>query len=278
MRDQTQFPAPRHTSTERCGSARRRRRASRYPALDAVEQAFARLAADPETPRVRTVEGRLPLPMVRSILADPATPVPEADVIWRTLIGRARGDGGTWVLAAVGCALPRIRSGIWHATRDSQVERDEAVQAALAAFTEAVLTLTPVPVFGVLDELVRPARNAAQTVADRVSRERIAHQKPHASIPPYAPSGHVDFVLADLVRDGVITAEEADLIGRHRFEGATIRRLAELNEVPRMRIQRRLDSAEARVIAALIGEEISPKSEKVRPEAGQTGVPDLYTG
>jgi len=278
MSDQTMSPTRNHPPAQPCRSARRRRRASRYPALDSVEQAFARLTADPETPRVRTVEGRLPLPMVRSILADPATPVPEADLIWRTLIGRARGDGGSWVLAAVGCALPRIRSGIWHATRDSQVERDEAVQAALAAFTESVLSLDPIPAFGVLDELVRPARNAAQTVADRVARERIAHQKPHASIPPYAPSGHVDFVLADLVRDGVITREEADLIGRHRFEGATIRRLAELNEVPRMRIQRRLDSAEARVIAALAGEEISPKDEKVRGEAGQTGVPDLYTG
>ena len=278
MSDQTQFPASSHTSTERCGSLRKRRRASRYPALDAVEQAFAQLAADPETPRVRTVLGKLPLPVVRSILADPATPVPEADVIWRTLIGRSRGDGGTWVLAAVGCALPRVRSGIWHATRDSQVERDEAVQAALAAFTEAVLALEPIPTFGVLDELVRHARNAAQTVADRVTRERIAHRKPHASIPPYAPSGHVDFVLADLVHDGVISREEADLIGRHRFEGATIRRLAELNEVPRMRIQRRLDSAEARVIAALAGGEISPNHEKVRGEAGQKGVPDLYTG
>jgi hypothetical protein len=278
MSDQMLFPAPSHASTKPCGSARRRRRASRYPALDAVEQAFARLAADAETPRVRTVEGRLPLSVVRSILADPATPVVEADVMWRTLVGRARGDGGSWVLAAVGCALPRIRSSIWHATRDRYVERDEAVQAALLAFTEAVLTLEPIPVAGVLDELVRHARNAAQTVADRVTRDRIAHRRLHASIPPQAPAGHVDFVLADLVRDGVITREEADLIGRHRFEGATIRRLAELNEVPRMRIQRRLEAAEARVVAALAGEEISPKDEKVRPEAGQTGVPDLYRG
>lgn len=278
MSDQTLIPARNHPSTPPCGSARRRRRASRYPVLDAIEHAFARLTADPETPRVRTVLGMLPLPVVRSILADPATPVEEADVMWRTLIGRSRGDGGTWLLAAVGCALPRIRSGIWHATRDRHVERDEAAQAALVAFTEAVLTLDPIPTVGVLDELVRYARNAAQTVADRVTRDRIAHRKPHASIAPQAPAGHVDFVLADLVRDGVIKREEADLIGRHRFEGASIRRLAELNEVPRMRIQRRLDSAEARVIAALEAEEISPEDEKVRREAGQTGVPDLYTG
>ena len=278
MSDQTLFPARNHPSKQPRLSARMRRRASRYPVLDAVEHAFSRLTADPETPRVRTVSGMLPLAMVRSILADPATPVEEADAIWRTLIGRSRGDGGTWVLAAVGCALPRIRSGIWHATRNRHVERDEAAQAALAAFTEAVLTLEPIPVAGVLDELVRYARNAAQTVADRVVRDRIAHRKLHASISPQAPAGHVDFVLADLVRDGVITREEADLIGRHRFEGASIRRLAELNEVPRMRIQRQLDSAEARVVAALEAVEVSPEDEKVRHEAGQTGVPDLYTG
>lgn len=234
-----------------CSRARTRRRAGRYPALDAVEHAFNRLAADPETPRVRTVEGRLPLSVVRSILADPATPGPQADVIWRTLIGRARGDGGSWVLAAVGCALPRIRSGIWHATRDRCVERDEAVQAALAAFTEAVLTLDPIPIEGVLDELVRPAHNAAQTVADRVARDRVTHRRLPASIPPQAPAGHVDFVLADLIRDGVITRDEAELIGRHRIEGASLRRLADESGDYPVRLSRVLREAENRVVRAL---------------------------
>lgn len=243
-------PSVRPFSPVRC-RARTRRRAGRYPVLDAVEHAFARLAADPGTPLVRTVLGRLPLSVVRSILADPATPVPEADVIWRTLIGRARGNGGTWVLAAVGCALPRIRSGIWHATRDRQVERDEATQAALAAFTEALLTRDPVPIAGVLDELVRPAHNAAQTVADRVARDRIAHCKLSASIPPPTPSGHVDFVLADLVRDGVITREEAELIGRHRIEGTSLRRLADESGDYPVRLSRVLRDAEDRVVRAL---------------------------
>jgi hypothetical protein len=272
---------PSASDAEACSSARRRHRASRYPVLDAVEHAFARLAADPATPRVRTTLGMLPLSVVRSILADPATPMPEADVIWRTLIGRSRADAdaASWLLAAVGCALPRIRSGIWHATRDRAVERDEAAQAALAAFTEAVLTIDPVPIHGVLDELVRSARNAAQTVADRVARDRIAHRKLSASIPPPAPAGHVDFVLADLVARGVITREEADLIGRHRFEGTSLRRLAELNGVARMRVHRQLRSAEARVVAALDhGQESPAVDEKVRRKVGQTGVPDLYTG
>lgn len=234
-------------------AARTRRRRGAYPLLDAVAAAFDRLATDPRTLPVRTELGMVPLPVVRSILQDPATSLGQADAIWRTLIGRSRGagDGASWLLAAVGCALPRIRSGIWHATRDRGVERDEAVQAALAAFTEAVLTLDPVPFTGVLDELVRPARNAAQTVADRVARDRLCHRNLSASFPPPTSGGHVDFVLADLVRDGVIDKVEADLIGRHRIEGTSIRRLAAQSGTYPMRISRILRDAEARVVEAL---------------------------
>jgi hypothetical protein len=234
-----------------CQGARRRNRPRRYPVLDAVEHAFAQLAADPDTPRVRTVEGRLPLSVVRSILADPATPGPEADVIWRTLIGRARGDNARWLLAVVGCALPRIRSGIWHATRNRAVDRDEAAQAALAAFTEAVMTLEPLPYVEVLDELVRHARNAAQRVADHVKRDRLTLRPLPSSMPPPAPAGHVDFVLADLVHEGVITRDEADLIGRHRIEGTSIRRIAAAQGTYPMRLCRVLKDAETRVITAL---------------------------
>ena len=282
---QLPFPAenfrPPVPAAEAGPSARRRYRATRNPVLDAVEYSFAQLAADPRTVRVRTTLGMLPLSVVRSILADPATPVGEADVIWRTLIGRSRADAdsASWLLAVVGCALPRIRSGIWHATRDRAVEREEAAQAALVAFTEAVLTLDPIPVSGVLDELVRYARNAAQTVADRVARDRIAHRRLSASIPPPAPAGHVDFVLAELVADGVITRDEADLIGRHRFEGASLRHLAQLHGVARMRMHRQIQSAEARVVTALeSGREVPPAGKKVGRKVGQTGVPDLYTG
>jgi hypothetical protein len=231
-------------------AARTRHRPSRYPVLDAVEQAFARFLADPQAPHVRTVLGTLPLAVVRSILADPRTLPWVHDGIWHTLIGHARGDDTEWLLAAVGCALPRIRSSIWHATRDRRVDKDEAAQAALTAFAEAVLTLDPAPERGVLDDLVRYARNAAQTVADRTQRDYVSHRQP-GSFPPPAPSGHPDLVLARLVREGVITAEEADLIGRHRLEGTSIRRLAAARGTYPMRLHRQLQAAEDRVIAAL---------------------------
>ena len=248
-----------------CPSVRRRHRPRRYPVFDAVEQSFARLVADPETPRVRTVLGMLPLSVVRSILADPETPAEVADGIWRTLVGRSRGDDAGWLLAAVGCALPRIRSGIWHATRNRAVDTDEAAQAALAAFTEAVMTLEPVPVVGVLDELVRHARNAAQRVADHVKRDRLTQCPLPSSFPPPAPAGHVDFVLAALVHDGVITRDEADLIGRHRIEGTSLRRLAAARGTYPMRLCRELKAAETRVIAALTEDETGrPEGEPGR--------------
>lgn len=235
-----------------CPAVRTRRRAARFPVLDAVEHAFSRLTNDPQAPHVRTALGTLPLSVVRSILADPRTLSWVHDGIWRTLIGHARGGESEWLLAAVGCALPRIRSGIWHATRDRRVDKDEAAQAALAAFAEAALTLDPLPAYGVLDDLVRCARNAAQTVADRTERDRVYHQRP-GSFPPPAPPGHPDFVLARLVRAGVITVEEADLIGRHRIEGTSIRRLAAARGTYPMRLHRQLHAAEERVIAALTG-------------------------
>ena len=234
-----------------CPAARTRRRAARYPVLDAVERAFVRLTNDPQSPHVRTVVGTLPLAVVRSVLTDPDTPVSVRDGIWRTLINHARGGESAWLLAVVGCALPRIRSGIWHATRDRRVDKDEAAQAALAAFTEAALTLNPLPDSRVLDDLVRCARNAAQTVADRTERDRVLSHRQPGSFPPPAPSGHPDFVLARLVRAGVITVEEADLIGRHRIEGTSIRLLAAARGTYPMRLHRQLHAAEERVAAAL---------------------------
>ena len=231
---------------------RRRARPGRYPVLDAAEQAFARLTADPSAPRVRTALGVLPLAVIRPLLTDPSTPASVVDGVWRTLAGRARGEGGTWILAAVGCALPKLRSAAWHATRNPQVDRAEVAGDVLAAFTDALLTLDPLPDTDVLGELVRPAHNAAQRAADQVRRAYRAHAPLPASFPPPPPPGHPDFVLAALVHDAVITAEEADLIGLHRLEGISLRRIAAGRGWYPMKAHRMLRDAEKRVISALL--------------------------
>lgn len=240
-----------HSASSRA-AARHRARPGRYPVFDAVEQAFARLVADPGAPRVRTQLGVLPLAVIRPLLTDPATPPQVVDGLWRALAGRARGEGGVWILAAVGCALPKLRAAAWHATRDVRVERGEVAGAVLAAFTDALLTLEPLPASGMLGALTRPARNAAQRVADQVARVQRAHAPLPASMAPPAPPGHPDFVLAELVRDGVITSEEADLIGLYRLEGRSLQHIADARGWYPMKVHRKLRSAEARVISALL--------------------------
>lgn len=231
---------------------RRRARPGRYPVLDAAEAAYARLTQDPGAPRARTVLGVLPLAVIRPLLTEPSTPAPVVDGVWRTLAGRARGEGGIWILVGVGCALPKLRSAAWHATRNPQVDRGEVAGDVLAAFTDALLTLDPLPDTDVLGELVRPAHNAAQRTADQVRRAYRVHAPLPASYPPPQPPGHPDFVLADLVRDGVITTEEADLIGRHRLEGISLRRIAAGRGWYPMKAHRMLRDAEKRVISALL--------------------------
>jgi hypothetical protein len=240
-------------AASRCSARRRPERG--YPGLDTAEQAFARLASDPAAPRVRTALGVLPLEALRPVLTDPSTPPGVVDGVWRTLAGQARAEGGTWILAAVGCALPKLRAAARHATLNPEVDRDEVASAVLAAFTDTLLTLDPLPRAGVLNELARPAHNAAQRVADHHRRVRRTHARLSASIAPPPPPGHPDFVLAGLVRDGVIDRDEAELIGLHRIEGVSLRRIAAARGWYPMKAQRALREAERRVINALLTEQ-----------------------
>jgi len=233
---------------------RRRVRPGRFPILDAAESAFTALAADPGPLRVRTVLGMLPPALVRPVLTDPATSQAVVDGIWRTLAGRARGEGGVWLLLAAGCALPKLRSIAWHACRTPAADRDEIAQELLAAFTHALLHTDPLPEADALGELLRPARAAAHRLADQARQVARTHAPLPGPMAPPPPGGHPDFVLADLVRTGVITVEEADLIGLHRLEGLSLRRIAAERGSYPMQLSRRLRDAETRVITALTAE------------------------
>jgi hypothetical protein len=233
---------------------RRRVRPGRFPVFDAAEAAFAALASDPGPLRVRTPLGLLTPTLARAVLLSPATDAQTVDAVWRTLVGRSRGEGGAWLLLAAGCALPKLRSIAWHACRTPAADRDEIAQELLAAFTHALLHTAPVPETDVLGELLRPARAAAHRLADQgrqIARTRAPLAGPMAPAPP---NGHPDFVLADLVHTGVITTEEASLIGLHRLEGVSLRRIAAESGTYPMQLSRRLRDAESRVITALTAE------------------------
>ena len=51
----------------------------------------------------------LPLDELKTVFIDDATPRRVRDEVWRELVIRARRDGPTWVIAAVGIAMPGLR-------------------------------------------------------------------------------------------------------------------------------------------------------------------------
>ena len=140
---------------------------------------------------------------------------------------------------------------------DTHDDADE--QNALIRQAEALLTLTPELGRGlIVHQLLRRAQAAGQKVVDqrRAACKRQpteAEREEHLPEPGTVGRGvsHPDLALARLVARGVITHDEADLIGRHRIEGVTLRRLgAERGWYP-MQATRALRSAERKVARAL---------------------------
>jgi hypothetical protein len=68
---------------------------------------------------------------------------------------------------------------------------------------------------------------------------------------PAMPWGHPDFVLAAAVRRGVLTAAEANLIGRNRLEGVRLTHIAKELGTSHSSLCHRRARAEAKLVRAL---------------------------
>jgi hypothetical protein len=86
----------------------------------------------------------------------------------------------------------------------------------------------------------------------RAERAYAAHHVPAiASAAPAAPWGHPDFVLARAVREGVVSAGDAELIGLTRLEGVTLAAVAAERGVRCHALAVRRWRAEQRLVAAI---------------------------
>jgi hypothetical protein len=115
--------------------------------LDAAQRAFELLCCPPAP---LAFDGRgftglpdwlLPLDELRAVLIADATSRPVRDAVWRELVTRARRDGPTWVLAAVGLAMPGLHRSTWRAARGWRGgDRDAEL---LAGFVARIATVDP---------------------------------------------------------------------------------------------------------------------------------------
>lgn len=221
--------------------------------FDVVEGSFRRLGEGPFPLAVDGAELGLPFPgrlipvcELAGLVLHPSIPYEARDRAMRLLVERAQKEGGSWTVAVVGSLLPGLRGAIGDYARG---------YPGSAADLEADVLVELVELIGTVDldsSHVAPRLlwRAAQRAKRRLARNRAGIGRPvpgMSNSEPHRPWGHPDFVLAEAVRTEVISAEDADLIGRTRLEDVpAVVYAAERGEragtirMRRMRAERRL--------------------------------------
>ncbi|WP_194925829.1 sigma factor-like helix-turn-helix DNA-binding protein [Catenulispora pinisilvae] len=241
--------------------------------LHAVETAFAALSlgeAPLTLPAALLGEAapagadQLTLAELRDLMAAKASPLsPEArDAVWAELVHRSRTIGAVWTVAACGMALPALRKLAAGYARSFDGLTEDLDAEILTGFLDR-LAVVEIGKAGIFPDLWWAARRAAShTAAAEIDFTR--HTTGFVSAPPPAPVGHEDLVLARACRHGVITAEDAELIGMTRLDGKPLAEAAELLGASRNAVKIRRQRAEARLVAWIAGRRVPNQTALAR--------------
>jgi hypothetical protein len=232
--------------------------------LDRVAQAFAETCARADAPILSgwAIGHGLPSRAISARELVEVLPLLEPtarDAVWRELIRLARHVGEPWPTIATGIALPGLRTAAGRLVRDYDGDPEDLDAELIAAFYEAIAhaevdgPMICAKLRATAYNQVRRMRYGATTYAIR-TRGLDALPRGCATA---APCGHPDLVLAASVRAGVITCEEAELIGDSRLEKASLSSVAKRIGMPPTTAWCRRKAAETR-LAAWISEHESP--------------------
>lgn len=234
-------------------------------AISVAEQAFTVLVADP-TPLAFDAR-RLPglpaspqrllgLDELRRLLLDKTITGPAVDAVWLRLAEHARTWGPQWVVGAVGVAAPAL-TRMATTLSAGRAHRGEDIDAeVLAGFLHALRHA----------DLDRPrlwlrlawaAWRAGHAVGRGHDVAALPDELPGTSTTPQVPWGHPDLVLARAVTAGVLTPDEAALIGDTRLGDVLIDTLADEHGVSAPVLRMRRVRAERRLVAAIHSGDVS---------------------
>jgi len=217
---------------------------------------------------------RIPLTELAAILMHPSCSADAKDAVWRLLVRKARTGSDQWVVGTVGVALPGLRNAAYRLWLLSAGD----VEATLVAHFYQALRAVDVDKPGVLNRLLNAAFSKARGELDKRAPDTSGEVTfAPASRPPATPFNHPDFVLARAVRLGVLTAEEADLIGATYLEKVSVAEYAERTGRTYWQVYRQRRPAVARLVAALQAGTLSDPTADVIAEATMTLAPDTTT-
>jgi hypothetical protein len=231
-----------------------------------------------EGPQPLAVDGRhlghglpgrpIALTELSAILMHPSCRPAAQNAVWRLLVVNARTGREAWMVGAVFVALPGLRRRAYLLSRLS----DGDVEAAIVEAFIHVLRTAKLTRAGVLNSLLNAAftqARASLTKRDTAATAGVVNGAA-GSRQPTGPAGHPDLVLARAVRHGVLTVEEAALVGGTYLEDVTVGQYAEGVGQSQWLLYKQRSAAVQRLVAALRGGQLSDPYDEVVQEA--TGV------
>jgi hypothetical protein len=226
-------------------------------ALRAAQHTFTLVTAEPTNLCLHGEDfgddlpaGPIALPRLRDLLLAPSTSLSTRDAVWRDLIERARADRSTWVVMAVGMAMPGLRRCLRELKLAFDGDPADLESEIAKGFLEALNTVD-VSEYALCARLVRAAHKAGVRLVYAEAAFDGARWEEFDSRAPVPPWGHPDFLLLGAVDAGVITDDEAKLIATTRLENVPIDQIAALLRERTNTVVQRRRRAENRLAAAL---------------------------
>ncbi|MTD58152.1 hypothetical protein GKO32_29870 [Amycolatopsis sp. RM579] len=236
--------------------------------MDAAESAFRLLCTGPEPLAIDCEriglglpQERVPLVELRDVLLDRATTEAAREAVWRQLVLAAQTEDPAWVLGAVGVAMPGLRKAAGELATGYSGDVEDIDAEMLAGFTARLKEIDPDA--GSLGPRLVWAAQRAGAKWRAAEWDYAARTVPRwESFEPRQPDqGHPELVLAEAVRDGVLTEAEASLIADTRLDEMHLYEAAEKLGDSYFRVLRARERAESALIFWL-GAERPPKKSK----------------
>lgn len=219
-------------------------------AFRALTEGPAPLALDGRYISTELPQRRIPLDELKRVLLRPSTGPAARDAAWAQLVWRARRRGPSWVVGAVGVALPGLRRAAGRLTRGYRGDTADIDAEVLTGFLAALRTIDVAQPRIALRLCWAGYRTGARhRYAEAAFADR--HAAPVSPAAPPRPWGHPDFVLADAVAKKVITAGQAELIARTRLEDLELKDAARELRISYAAAKTRRLRAERRLVDAI---------------------------
>jgi hypothetical protein len=230
--------------------------------LSSADAAFRLLTRGPEPlslhgSRIGGLPSRLiPLDELKRLLLRPSTSAQARDAAWAVLVTRARDEGSAWTIGTVGVAMPALRRAAGILARGYRGDTADIDAEVLTGFLSAVRSLN-LEAPGIALRLRWAAYRAGAAFRSAEGTWASRAGDPDWAVPPRRLSGHPDLILATAVEQGVITPDDAALIGSTRLETIPLVAAASALNVPYDAARMRRSRAESRLVSAIRAGDLS---------------------